>query len=59
MAFIGIVIPIFGGLKEYSVFLITVMLLGGGAAILQVAGNPVMRDVSPEGKYSRNLLIIK
>lgn len=55
VAFIGLVIPIFGGLKEYSVFLITVMLLGGGAAILQVAGNPVMRDVSPEGKYSRNL----
>ena len=23
--------------------------------MLQVAGNPIMRDVSPEGKYSRNL----
>ncbi len=55
VALIGLVIPIFGGLKEYSVFLITVLLLGGGAAILQVAGNPVMRDVSPDGKYSRNL----
>jgi len=55
VAFIGLIIPIFGGLKEYSVFLITILLLGGGAAILQVAGNPVMRDVSPEGKYSRNL----
>lgn len=55
VALAGLVIPIFGGLKEYSVFLITVLLLGGGAAILQVAGNPVMRDVSPDGKYSRNL----
>jgi len=55
VALAGLIIPIFGGLKEYSVFLITVLLLGGGAAILQVAGNPVMRDVSPDGKYSRNL----
>ena len=23
--------------------------------MLQVSGNPIMRDVSPEGKYSRNL----
>ncbi len=55
VALIGLVIPIFGGLQKYSIFLITVLLLGGGAAILQVAGNPVMRDVSPDGKYSRNL----
>jgi fucose permease len=37
------------------VFLITILLLGAGATTLQVAGNPIMRDVSPEGKYSRNL----
>jgi fucose permease len=43
------------GLPTFERFLLTVMLLGAGAAILQVAGNPIMRDVSEEGKYSRNL----
>jgi len=55
VALIGLIIPIFGGLESYAVFLITILLLGGGASILQVAGNPIMRDVSEEGKYSRNL----
>ena len=55
VALVGLVIPIVGGLESYAVFLFTILLLGGGAAILQVAGNPIMRDVSPEGKYSRNL----
>jgi fucose permease len=31
------------------------LFLGAGATILQVAGNPIMRDVSEDGKYSRNL----
>jgi len=31
------------------------LFMGTGATLLQVAGNPIMRDVSPEGKYSRNL----
>ena len=39
----------------FPLFLITMLLLGAGATILQVAGNPIMRDVSAEGKYSRNL----
>lgn len=43
------------GLSSFPTFLITIMLMGAGAAILQVAGNPIMRDVSDEGKYSRNL----
>ncbi len=51
---LGILIPNFG-LSSFFVFLITVLLLGAGATILQVAGNPIMRDVSEEGKYSRNL----
>lgn len=51
---IGILIPNFG-LSSFIVLLITVLFLGAGATILQVAGNPIMRDVSPEGKYSRNL----
>jgi fucose permease len=29
--------------------------MGAGAAILQVSGQPIMRDVSPDGKFSRNL----
>lgn len=32
-----------------------IFLLGVGTTFLQVAGNPIMRDVSPEGTYSRNL----
>jgi len=43
------------GLNTFAVFLVTVMSLGASAAVLQVAGNPIMRDVSAEGKYSRNL----
>lgn len=55
VAFLGLVIPVFGGLNSYGLFLLTILLLGAGATILQVAGNPIMRDVSPEGKYARNL----
>lgn len=55
VAFAGLIIPVFGGLRTYGLFLFTILLLGGGSAILQVAGNPIMRDVSPPGKYSRNL----
>ena len=62
IALLGLLLPILGGLKAdepdsfpYSMFLLTVLLLGAGLTILQVAGNPIMRDVSPEGRYSRNL----
>ncbi len=51
----GVLIPALAGFSTFPVFLLTVLLLGAGATILQVAGNPLMRDVSPEGKYSRNL----
>ena len=43
------------GLASFGMFLVTVLLMGSGAAILQVAGNPIMRDVSAPGNYSRNL----
>lgn len=43
------------GLDSFPRFLVTVLMVGAGAAILQVAGNPIMRDVSAEGKYARNL----
>ena len=32
-----------------------IFVLGIGTTFLQVAGNPIMRDVSPDGAYSRNL----
>jgi MFS transporter, FHS family, L-fucose permease len=51
----GVLIPTFAGFSTFAAFLLTVLLLGSGATILQVAGNPLMRDVSREGKYSRNL----
>jgi len=40
--------------KLYALF-VSIFLLGAGATTLQVAGNPIMRDVSPEGRYSSNL----
>jgi fucose permease len=54
MALAGLVLPLFG-LTRYLLFLTTILMLGAGAAILQVAGNPIMRDVSPPEKYPRNL----
>lgn len=54
IALLGLSLPLFG-LSSYYLFLLTIFLLGAGAAILQVAGNPIMRDVSAPGKYSRNL----
>jgi fucose permease len=37
------------------VLLACIFLLGIGTTFLQVSGNPIMRDVSVEGGYSRNL----
>ncbi len=54
IALIGLLLPLFG-LSSFLLFLLTVLLLGAGATTLQVAGNPIMRDVSPPGMYSRNL----
>lgn len=55
VALIGILTVMLFGLDRYAVFLLSILLLGGGATILQVAGNPIMRDVSDEGRYSSNL----
>jgi fucose permease len=55
LALFGLVLPIMGSYSTFSLLLLSILLLGAGAATLQVAGNPIMRDVSPEGKYSRNL----
>ena len=53
----GLVLPALKYVMPYpfEFFLVTVLLIGAGATVLQVAGNPIMRDVSAEGKYSRNL----
>jgi MFS transporter, FHS family, L-fucose permease len=56
VALLGLLNAAFG-LTTFARFLLTVMLVGAGAAILQVAGNPTMRDVSDEGKYARNLAL--
>jgi fucose permease len=45
------------GLGTFAGFLFTILLIGAGAAILQVAGNPIMRDVSAEGMYARDLTL--
>jgi fucose permease len=42
-------------LPPYWVLLACIFALGIGTTFLQVSGNPIMRDVSDEGAYSRNL----
>lgn len=41
----------------FTLLLSCIFVLGIGTTFLQVAGNPIMMDVSPEGKYSRNLAL--
>jgi len=67
IAFIGLVIPILNGMfgpkvvieegniGKFATLLVSIFLLGAGATILQVSGNPIMRDVSEEGQFSSNL----
>ncbi len=67
VAFVGLLLPMLNGMYgatvqyssgeyfSYFVVLLSILLLCAGATILQVVGNPVMRDVSPEGRYSKNL----
>jgi MFS transporter, FHS family, L-fucose permease len=56
VAFAGLMNASFG-LTTFTRFLLTILLLGAGAAILQVAGNPIMRDVSEAGRFARNLTL--
>ena len=56
IALFGLLLPTIFGFESFALLLFSVLFLGAGAAIMQVAGNPIMRNVSPEGKYSRNLL---
>jgi len=67
IAFLGLIIPVLFGMygpaftlesathNRFIVLLFAILLLGAGATTLQVVGNPIMRDVSPKGKYSSNL----
>ncbi|MCA9260637.1 MAG: MFS transporter, partial [Planctomycetales bacterium] len=41
----------------FALLLGCIFVLGVGTTFLQVAGNPIMRDVSPSGAYSRNLAL--
>jgi FHS family L-fucose permease-like MFS transporter len=45
------------GLTSFPRFLLTVVLLGAGATILQVACNPIMQDVSDPEDFPRNLVL--
>ena len=51
----ALLIPSFKINPDYNILLICIFTLGVGTTFLQVAGNPIMRDVSAEGNYSRNL----
>ena len=67
IACIGLLLPILGGMYgmkvdfqtdatfKYYLILLSVLLLGAGATIMQVSGNPIMRDVSAEGRFASNL----
>jgi MFS transporter, FHS family, L-fucose permease len=54
-ALCGIALPVLGNYSSFVLMLGGLLFLGTGNTLLQVAGNPIMRDVSPDGKYSRNL----
>jgi len=67
IALVGLIIPIINGMYgpvislenatqgKFGLLLFAILLLGAGATTLQVVGNPIMRDVSAEGRYSSNL----
>lgn len=66
VALLGLVIPIFSkmygkmvvdgsSMVQFYKILMAILLLGAGGSILQVSGNPIMRDISEEGHYSKNL----
>lgn len=53
---IAVAVPAFSN-PSYVLLLTCIFLLGVGTTFLQVAGNPIMRDVSARGDYSRNLAL--
>jgi len=53
---VAVAVPAFLN-PPFPLLLASIFLLGVGTTFLQVAGNPIMRDVSAEGDYSRNLAL--
>lgn len=53
---LAVAVPAFMN-PSYPLLLACIFLLGVGTTFLQVAGNPIMRDVSDQGDYSRNLAL--
>ena len=53
---VAVAVPAFTT-PPYALLLVCIFTLGVGTTFLQVAANPIMRDVSAEGKYSRNLAL--
>jgi len=62
----GLLIPVLSGMYgrmvvdpssmgQFYRILMAVLLIGAGGAIMQVGGNPFIRDISEEGHYSKNL----
>jgi fucose permease len=51
---VGLLVPT-AIVPGYALLLASIFVLGVGTTLLQVAGNPIMRDVSAEGRYARNL----
>ncbi|MDR0969980.1 MAG: MFS transporter [Lentimicrobiaceae bacterium] len=49
----GAILPIIA--FNFVIILVAVLLMGAGATILQVSGNPILRDVASPEKYSSNL----
>ena len=58
LAFTGVAtaVPAFT-VPSFALLLACIFFLGIGSTFLQVAGNPMMRDVSVEGAFSRNLAL--
>ncbi|HUL77140.1 MAG TPA: MFS transporter [Vicinamibacteria bacterium] len=50
----GVLVPT-AVVPGFALLLASVFVLGVGTTLLQVAGNPIMRDVSEEGRFARNL----
>lgn len=60
MLTIGLLLFMLGSLLpivnfNFPIILVALLFMGAGATILQVSGNPLMRDVSSEGKFSSML----
>src|ERR1039458_2649847 len=51
---VAVAVPTFMN-PPFGLLLACILLLGVGTTFLQVAGNPIVRDLSDQGGYSRNL----